>query len=94
MIGQEFYFHQQLKRYADLFGVACGEKNIFLTNNDSAYETAISLIQKGIKVEAIIDNREEIESKLLYEVEKNNIKIFKGYTVVNTNGYKRINKVS
>ena len=43
-----------IKRYADLFGVACGEKNIFLTNNDSAYETAISLIQKGIKVEAIV----------------------------------------
>ena len=83
-----------IKRYADLFGVACGEKNIFLTNNDSAYETAISLIQKGIKVEAIVDNREEIESKLLYEVEKNNIKVFKGFTIVNTNGYKKINKVS
>ena len=83
-----------IKRYADLFGVACGEKNIFLTNNDSAYETAISLIQKGIKVEAIVDNREEVESKLLYEVEKNNVKVFKGFTIVNTNGYKKINKVS
>ena len=83
-----------IKRYADLFGVACGEKNIFLTNNDSAYESAISLIQKGIKVEAIVDNREEIESKLLYEVEKNNVKVFKGFTIVNTNGYKKINKVS
>ncbi len=83
-----------IKRYADLFGVACGEKNIFLTNNDSAYETAISLIQKGIKVEAIVDNREEIESKLLYEIEKNNVKVFKGFTIVNTDGYKRINKVS
>ena len=83
-----------IKRYADLFGVACGEKNIFLTNNDSAYETAISLIQKGIKVEAIVDNREEIESKLLYEIEKNNIKVFKGFTIVNTNGYKKINRVS
>ena len=83
-----------IKRYADLFGVACGEKNIFLTNNDSAYESAISLIQKGIKVEAIVDNREEIESKLLYEVEKNNIKVFKGFTIVNTYGYKKINRVS
>ncbi|MDC0151047.1 sarcosine oxidase subunit alpha family protein [Candidatus Pelagibacter sp.] len=83
-----------IKKYADFFGVACGEKNIFFTNNDSAYETAISLIQKGIKVEAIIDNREEVDSKLIYEVEKNNIKIFKGYTVTDTFGYKRINKVS
>ncbi|MBD1135319.1 sarcosine oxidase subunit alpha family protein [Pelagibacterales bacterium SAG-MED47] len=83
-----------IKRYADLFGVACGEKNILLTNNDSAYETAISLFQKGIKIEAIIDNREEVDSKLVYEVEKNNIKIYKGFTVVNTSGYKKINKVS
>ena len=73
-----------IKRYSDLFGVACGEKNILFTNNDSAYETAISLIQKGINVEAIIDNREEIDSKLIYDVEKNNVKIFKGYTVAYT----------
>jgi len=83
-----------IKTYADFFGVACGEKNIFFTNNDSAYETAISLIQKGINIEAIIDNREEVDSKLLYEVEKNNVKIFKGYTVTDTFGYKRINKIS
>ena len=83
-----------IKRYADFFGVVCGEKNVLFTNNDSAYETAISLIQKGINIEAIIDTREEVESKLLYEVEKNNIKIFKGYTVTDTFGYKRINKIS
>ena len=83
-----------IKRYADLFGVSCGEKNILLTNNDSAYETAISLIQKGINIEAIIDNREEVDSKLVYEIEKNNIKIYKGFTVVDTSGYKRINKLS
>ncbi|MFL2889122.1 MAG: sarcosine oxidase subunit alpha family protein [Candidatus Pelagibacter sp.] len=83
-----------IKRYADLFGVACGEKNILFTNNDSAYETAISLIQKGINIEAIIDNREEVDSRLVYEVEKNNTKIFKGFTVTDTSGYKRINKIS
>ncbi|MBD1140768.1 sarcosine oxidase subunit alpha family protein [Pelagibacterales bacterium SAG-MED39] len=83
-----------IKRYVDLFGVACGEKNILFTNNDSAYETAISLIQKGINIEAIIDNREEIDSRLVYEVEKNNIKIFKGFTVTDTGGYKRIKRIS
>ena len=93
-IDLEFYLSSAIKRYADFFGVACGEKNILFTNNDSAYETAISLIQKGINIEAIIDNREEVDSKLLYEVEKNNIKIFKGYTVTDTFGYKRINKIS
>ena len=83
-----------IKKYSDFFGVACGQKNIFLTNNDSVYETAISLIQKGIKVEAIVDTRENVDSKLLYEVERNNINVFKGFTIVDTSGYKRINKVS
>ncbi len=82
-----------IKKYADLYGVSCGEKNIFLTNNDSAYEAAISLIQKGINVAAIVDNREQVDSKLLYEVEKNNTKVFKGFTVTDTFGYKRINKI-
>ena len=57
-----------IKRYVDFFGVACGEKNVLFTNNDSAYETAISLIQKGINIEAIIDNREQVESKISYEI--------------------------
>ena len=83
-----------IEKYANFYGVACGEKNILLTNNDSAYETAISLYQKGINIEAIIDNREEIDSKLIKETEKNNIKVYKGYTVVDTSGYKRVNKVS
>ena len=37
----------------------------------------MSLIQRGIKINAIIDNRENVDSKLIYEVEKSNIKIFK-----------------
>ena len=83
-----------INKYASLFGVVCGEKNILFTNNDSAYETAANLFRKGINIEAIIDNREQIDSKLIKESEKNNIKIYKGYTIVDTYGYKRINKIS
>ncbi len=83
-----------IEKYSNLFGVVCGQKNVLFTNNDSAYETAISLFQKGINIESIIDNREEVDSKLVKEIEKNNIKIYKGYTVVNTLGYKRVNKIS
>ena len=88
------FLSSAMEKYSNLFGVACGERVILFTNNDSAYETAISLIQKGIHIEAIIDNREDVDSKLIKETEKNNIKIYKGYTIVNTYGYKRINKVS
>jgi len=42
----------------------------------------------------LIDIREQIDSKISYEVEKNNIKIYKGYSVVDTYGYRRINKTN
>ncbi len=83
-----------VKKYADFFGVACGEQNVLFTNNDSAYETAISLDQKGIKVNAIIDIRENSNSELSKEVEAIGIKIYSSSTVVNTYGYKRIKKIS
>ena len=44
-----------IKRYSEFYGVACGSKNVFFTSNDSAYESALSLYNKGINVEAIID---------------------------------------
>ena len=50
-----------VKKYADFYGVVSGKKNVFFTNNDSAYESALCLTQKGIKVEAIIDIREKFK---------------------------------
>ena len=82
-----------VKKYAEYYGVACGEKNIIFTNNDTGYETVLSLINKGIKVEAVIDIREDANSKIIEEVEKSKIKIFKGYCVTNTYGYKKIKSI-
>jgi sarcosine oxidase subunit alpha len=83
-----------VKKYIDFYGVSCGEKNVLFTNNDSAYETALSLFKKGIEIRAIVDIRENPESKIIDEVESNGIKVYKSYTVVDTEGYKRINKIS
>ena len=83
-----------IKKYIDFYGVSCGEDNVLFTNNDSAYETALSLFKKGIRVKAIVDIREQPSSKIIEEVESNGIKVYKEYTVVNTEGYKKINKIS
>ncbi|MDA8937317.1 sarcosine oxidase subunit alpha family protein [Candidatus Pelagibacter sp.] len=83
-----------VKKYADYYGVACGRKNIFFTNNDTAYESAISLSNKGINVEAIIDIRESSESTIVKEAENLGIKIYWSHTVVDTHGYKRLKKIS
>ena len=83
-----------IKKYIDFYGVKSGEKIVLFTNNDTAYETALSLNDKGIKVEAVIDIRNENNSELIKSVKNLNIKIFNNHTIVDTEGYKRINKVS
>jgi sarcosine oxidase subunit alpha len=83
-----------IKKYADYYGVICGKKNIFFTNNDSAYETAISLSKKGVKVLAIIDIRENSNSSIVKEAQDLNIKIYWSHTIVNTQGYKKLKKIS
>ena len=88
------FLSSAIKKYIDFYGVSCGENNVLFTNNDSAYETALSLFKKGIRVKAIVDIREQPTSKIIEEVESNGIKVYKEYTVVNTEGYKKINKIS
>ena len=83
-----------IKKYSDFYGVACGRKIIFFTNNDSAYESALSLNDKGIKVEAIVDIRKQSETNLEKRVIDAGIKIYWEHTVVDTSGYKRLNNVS
>jgi sarcosine oxidase subunit alpha len=83
-----------VKKYVDYYGVICGEKNVFFTNNDSAYESAISLSKKGIKVNAIVDIREKSESLIIKEAENLDIKIYWSHTVVDTHGYKKLKQIS
>jgi sarcosine oxidase subunit alpha len=83
-----------IKKYSEFYGVACGSKNVFFTNNDSAYESALSLYNKGINVEAIIDIREESESKIVKKVKEAGIKVYWSHTIVDTTGYKRLNGIS
>ncbi len=82
-----------VKKYSDFFGVICGNQNILFTNNDSVYETALSLFNKGIKIKAIIDIRKEGNSEIVNKVKETGIKIYNEYTIVDTKGYKRIDRI-
>ncbi|MDA9105803.1 sarcosine oxidase subunit alpha, partial [Candidatus Pelagibacter sp.] len=56
--------------------------------------SAISLNKKGIKVEAIIDIRKQSNTVFTKEAENLGIKIYRSHTVVDTEGYKKINKIT
>ncbi len=44
-------------KYAHAFGVGCGRRVVIAANSDSAYTTAKSLLDAGVKVIAVIDRR-------------------------------------
>ena len=82
-----------IKKYIDYFGVKCGDKISLFTNNDSAYETAVSLSKSGTTVNSIIDIREKSESIIVNQAKNLGIKIYWKHSIVNTQGYKKINSI-
>ena len=81
-----------VNKYLNFYGIACGINNFIFTNNDSAYETAISLFEKDLSVN-IIDIRKKASSKLVKYAEKIGINIYWNSTITNTFGYKKINSI-
>ncbi len=82
-----------VRKYINYYGVKCGNNAVIFTNNDDAYETAISLHNKGVKIEAIIDIREQSSGDLPNKCNEIGIKILWKSTVVYTEGHKKITKV-
>ena len=82
-----------IKKYIDYYGVKCGQKISLFTNNDSAYETAISLKKNSVNVISVIDVRDKSNSTIVKQAEKFGIKIHWKHTVVETYGYKKINSI-
>jgi len=82
-----------IKKYIDYFGVKCGQRISLFTNNDSAYETAISLNNSGVNVNSVIDIRDKSSSSIVKQAANLGIKIHWKHTVVNTNGYRRISSI-
>ncbi len=79
-----------IKKYIDYYGVKTGENISLFTNNDSAYETAISLNKSGVKVNVIVDIRKNSDSLIVKEALDLGLKVLWESTVVETQGYKKI----
>ena len=64
-----------IKKFIDFYGVKTGKEISLFTNNDSAYETAISLKKSGVNIVSIIDIRDKSSSKIVKEALELNIKV-------------------
>ena len=82
-----------VRKYANTYGVKCGNSISIFTNNDDAYETAITLHNKGVKIKSIIDIREKSDGTLPKKCNELGIEIHWKSAVIYTEGYKKIKKI-
>jgi sarcosine oxidase subunit alpha len=84
-------------RLAKLYGVSPGKRAVVVTTEDSGYSTALSLLDAGIEVVAVIDVRRapgaSDPSGSRAAVIDRGIEVLAGYRVVSASGTKRVSAV-
>jgi len=82
-----------LSSYVNRYAVVPGKRVIVFTNNDSAYQTAIDLSQRGAAVAAIVDSRAGGAADLGEAAEAVGIPVFRGHIVTDVVGKRRVRGV-
>ncbi|WAM13560.1 2Fe-2S iron-sulfur cluster-binding protein [Rhodococcus sp. JS3073] len=72
------------------YGVKVGEQAVVFTTNDSAYEAAIDLHDAGVRINAIVEARDEAPARWQRECDTRGITIRTGSVVSGTRGNGRI----
>lgn len=83
-----------VRTYLNRFGVAAGQAVAVVTNNDSAYRTALDLHDAGEKVVAIIDTRNTAEGDYQQAVAERGIPLYRGYSVKKVHGRRAVKGVT
>lgn len=81
------------EQYLNRYAVAVGERVVLYTNQDRAYDVAVSLMQQGIKPAAIIDSRTIVDGRLHQFTRTNGIPFFPGCEVIEARGHQHISSV-
>ncbi len=82
-----------VRTFVNRYGVLPGRRVAIVTNNDSAYRTALDLAARGAKVAAIVDVRPEPSGSLLQQAARLGIEILAGHTVLGTEGRRRVRRL-
>ncbi|MFC0448508.1 2Fe-2S iron-sulfur cluster-binding protein [Rhodococcus jostii] len=72
------------------YGVKVGEQAVVFTTNDSAYESAIDLHDAGVRINAIVEARDQAPARWQAECDKRGIAVRTGSVVSGTRGNGRI----
>ncbi|MEO0389592.1 MAG: sarcosine oxidase subunit alpha family protein [Pseudomonadota bacterium] len=84
-----------VRDYVVNYAVAPGSRTVVVTNNDDAYRTAISLVQAGLSVPAILDARVlPTDSALMAEAKALGVRVLMGHAIAKVQGTKRVHSVA
>ncbi|MEO1314344.1 MAG: glycine cleavage T C-terminal barrel domain-containing protein, partial [Pseudomonadota bacterium] len=83
-----------VRDYVELYGVAPGERTVIVTNNDDAYRTALSLLDAGLKVPAVLDARTEATGALPEAVRARGVRVEVGRGVAKVIGARQVERVA
>lgn len=72
--------------YLNRYAAAPGSRAVLFTNNDSAYQTALDLLDANIPVAAVVDIRTKLQSDLISRVRERGVEILESHAVLNVNG--------
>lgn len=80
-----------ISTYIHRYAVMPGKTFIIFTSNDSAYQTALDIVNAGGSVAAIIDSRHDAKSELIDRTNK--ITVYRGHVVIDVMGKKCVRGV-
>ncbi len=79
-----------ISAYVNRWAVLPGFQAVVFTNNDSAYQSALDLLDAGAHVAAVVDPRDNPQGELPNRVRARGVKIMAGHVVVDTQGGGRL----
>ena len=79
--------------YVNRYGVAPGRRVVVFTNNDSAYRTALDLVDAGVDVRVVVDVRPETHGKLPSMVGGRGVEVLPGHVLVDVRGGRGVKAV-
>jgi sarcosine oxidase, subunit alpha len=83
-----------VRDYVVNYAVSPGDRTVVVTNNDSAYQTALALKAAGLDVPAILDARETAVGALPQAARAAGIRVLTGKAIAKVKGTKRVTGVA
>jgi len=82
-----------VRHYLNRYAVTPGRQAVIFTNNDSAYQTAIDLADRGVTVAAVVDQRDSVSTTLTARLADTGAGVFVGARVADTKGDRGLRSV-